>query len=81
MLVVEQNARLALEFCDYAYVLESGRVVLEGPAAQLREDPQIQELYLGGAAARRERSFADRQALPSPAEVARHERCDQTSKA
>jgi branched-chain amino acid transport system ATP-binding protein len=58
MLVVEQNARLALEFCDYAYVIESGRIVLEGPAEQLREDPQIQELYLGGAVHEGERSFA-----------------------
>ena len=58
MLVVEQNARLALEFCDYAYVLESGRIVLEGPAAQLRADPQVQELYLGGAVGEAERSFA-----------------------
>jgi branched-chain amino acid transport system ATP-binding protein len=58
MLVVEQNARLALEFCDYAYVLDSGRIVLEGPADILREDPQIQELYLGGAMAEADRSFA-----------------------
>ena len=58
MLVVEQNARLALEFCDHAYVLENGRVVLEGPAAQLRADPQVQELYLGGAPGESERSFS-----------------------
>jgi branched-chain amino acid transport system ATP-binding protein len=58
MLVVEQNARLALEFCDYAYVLDSGRVVLEGPADELSRDPQIQELYLGGAVGEGARSFA-----------------------
>jgi branched-chain amino acid transport system ATP-binding protein len=58
MLVVEQNARLALEFCDHAYVLENGRVVLAGPAAQLRADPQVQELYLGGAPGEAERSFS-----------------------
>ena len=58
MLVVEQNARLALEFCDHAYVLETGRVVLAGPAAQLRADPQVQELYLGGAPGESERSFS-----------------------
>ena len=51
-------ARLALEFCDHAYVLENGRVVLEGPAAQLRADPQVQELYLGGAPGESERSFS-----------------------
>ena len=59
MLLVEQNARLALEFCDHAYVLENGRVVLEGPAARLREDPHVQELYLGGAPDEDDRSFAD----------------------
>jgi branched-chain amino acid transport system ATP-binding protein len=59
MLVVEQNARLALEFCDYAYIIETGRIVLEGPAAQLREDPTIQELYLGGEMGEGERSFAN----------------------
>ena len=58
MLVVEQNARLALEFCDYAYVLEGGRIVLEGPASRLRDDPHVQELYLGGAVGEGERSFA-----------------------
>jgi branched-chain amino acid transport system ATP-binding protein len=58
MLVVEQNARLALEFCDYAYILDTGRIVLEGPAAQLRQDPQVQELYLGGEIGEAERSFA-----------------------
>jgi len=58
MLVVEQNARLALEFCDYAYVLDSGRVVLEGPADALSNDPHVQELYLGGAVGEGERSFA-----------------------
>jgi branched-chain amino acid transport system ATP-binding protein len=58
MLVVEQNARLALEFCDYAYILDTGRIVLEGPAAQLRADPQVQELYLGGEIGEDARSFA-----------------------
>jgi branched-chain amino acid transport system ATP-binding protein len=58
MLVVEQNARLALEFCDYAYILDTGRIVLEGPAEQLRADPQVQELYLGGEIGEAERSFA-----------------------
>jgi branched-chain amino acid transport system ATP-binding protein len=58
MLVVEQNARLALEFCDYAYVLENGRIVLEGPADGLRDDPHVQELYLGGAVGESTRSFA-----------------------
>ncbi len=47
ILLVEQNARKALHIADYAYVLESGRIVQEGPAAQLRADPAIVEAYLG----------------------------------
>lgn len=47
ILLVEQNARMALEVAHSGYVLESGRIVLEGPAAQLRENPHVQELYLG----------------------------------
>ncbi len=58
MLVVEQNARLALDFCDYAYVIENGRIVHEGTAQELRDDPQVQELYLGGEGGESARSFA-----------------------
>jgi len=47
ILLVEQNARMALELADRGYVLESGRIVLEGSAARLRENPHVQELYLG----------------------------------
>ena len=47
ILLVEQNARKALQIADYAYVLESGRIVQQGPAAQLRADPAIVEAYLG----------------------------------
>jgi branched-chain amino acid transport system ATP-binding protein len=47
ILLVEQNARKALEVADYAYVLESGAVVQEGPAAVLRDDPAIVDAYLG----------------------------------
>jgi branched-chain amino acid transport system ATP-binding protein len=49
MLVVEQNANLALEFCDYAFIIESGRVLYEGSADDLRHDPQVRDLYLGGS--------------------------------
>jgi branched-chain amino acid transport system ATP-binding protein len=59
MLMVEQNARLALEFCDYAYVIEGGRIVMEGPADELQQDTHMQELYLGGSGGEAERSFAD----------------------
>jgi branched-chain amino acid transport system ATP-binding protein len=47
MLLVEQNAALALQLADHAYVLETGRVVIEGPAAELRDDPDVREFYLG----------------------------------
>ncbi|WP_375458144.1 ABC transporter ATP-binding protein [uncultured Enterovirga sp.] len=47
ILLVEQNARAALELADYAYVLENGEVVLEGPAAELRRDERVIATYLG----------------------------------
>ena len=47
ILLVEQNARAALELADRGYVLEAGRIVLEGPAAALRDDPRVVEHYLG----------------------------------
>jgi len=47
MLLVEQNAALALQISQHGYVLENGRVVLEGPSEKLRENPEIQEFYLG----------------------------------
>ena len=47
VLLVEQNARAALALADYAYVMENGRIVLDGPAAQLRENEDIKEFYLG----------------------------------
>jgi branched-chain amino acid transport system ATP-binding protein len=48
VLMVEQNARQALRVADRAYVLETGRVVLEGPARELAEDPRVRRAYLGG---------------------------------
>jgi branched-chain amino acid transport system ATP-binding protein len=47
ILVIEQNARVALDIASYGYVMESGRVVYDGPAEQLRENREIQEFYLG----------------------------------
>jgi branched-chain amino acid transport system ATP-binding protein len=46
-LLVEQNATLALNIADFGYVMENGSIVLEGPAAQLRENADIKEFYLG----------------------------------
>jgi len=51
ILLVEQNARQTLKIADRAYVLESGSILLEGPAADLAQDPRVQSAYLGGAAA------------------------------
>jgi branched-chain amino acid transport system ATP-binding protein len=49
--MVEQNANLALQIADEAYVLQTGRIVLEGAAEKLRHDPRIRDAYLGGALA------------------------------
>jgi len=48
ILLVEQNARAALECADHAYLLETGTVRLHGPAAELLRDPRLASLYLGG---------------------------------
>jgi branched-chain amino acid transport system ATP-binding protein len=47
-LLVEQNAFAALEMCDHAYLLESGRVVLSGAGAELIENEHVRRAYLGG---------------------------------
>jgi branched-chain amino acid transport system ATP-binding protein len=47
VLLVEQNARLALELADHAYLLETGYVVASGSAKSLADDPQIRRSYLG----------------------------------
>jgi branched-chain amino acid transport system ATP-binding protein len=49
ILLVEQNARLALSIAHRAYVLEHGKLVLEGPSRDLVQDPRVQSAYLGGA--------------------------------
>jgi branched-chain amino acid transport system ATP-binding protein len=49
ILLVEQNARMALEVAHRGYVLETGRIVLSGPAAELAADPRVQAAYLGAA--------------------------------
>ena len=48
-LLVEQNARAALETADYGYVLEMGEIVLQGPASELAKDPRVIDAYLGAA--------------------------------
>jgi branched-chain amino acid transport system ATP-binding protein len=48
ILLVEQNARMALKIADRAYVLQTGQIVLEGDACQIEKSPEIQSAYLGG---------------------------------
>ncbi len=50
ILLIEQNARAALEVADHGYVLETGSIALQGPAEQLATDPRVIETYLGAAA-------------------------------
>jgi len=52
ILLVEQNARAALEVADHGYVLETGSIALQGPAAELADDPRVTETYLGASAAK-----------------------------
>jgi len=46
-LLAEQNTNVALRYAHYGYILESGRIVMDGPAAELRENPDVKEFYLG----------------------------------
>lgn len=48
VLLVEQNARKALQIADYAYVMETGKIVLEGPAKEVAANPSVMAAYLGG---------------------------------
>jgi branched-chain amino acid transport system ATP-binding protein len=48
ILLVEQNARLALKFAQRGYVLENGLIALKGEAQDLLEDPEVKKAYLGG---------------------------------
>ncbi|MEO0823078.1 MAG: ABC transporter ATP-binding protein [Pseudomonadota bacterium] len=57
-LLAEQNTNVALRYAHYGYILESGRVVMDGPAPELRENPDVKEFYLGMAEEGR-KSFRD----------------------
>ncbi|GAB4385887.1 ABC transporter ATP-binding protein [Albidovulum sp.] len=57
-LLAEQNTNVALRYAHYGYILENGRVVMDGPAAELRENPDVKEFYLGMAEEGR-KSFRD----------------------
>jgi len=59
MLVVEQNAMIALSIASYGYVMESGRIVLDGPAETLKDNEDIKEFYLGLSAVGEKKSYKD----------------------
>jgi branched-chain amino acid transport system ATP-binding protein len=59
VMLVEQSATVALAVADYSYVLENGRIVLDGDSARLRGHPDIQEFYLGQARGGARRSYRD----------------------
>ena len=58
-LLVEQNAQIALGIADYGYIMENGRVVLDGPADKLRGNDDVREFYLGLSEAGRRKSFRE----------------------
>ena len=59
IVLVEQNARMALQIAHYGYVMENGKIVMEGPAEDLVENPDIKEFYLGMAASGAAKSYRD----------------------
>jgi branched-chain amino acid transport system ATP-binding protein len=59
ILVVEQNAKIALQISDYAYIMESGKIVLEGPSEELRNNPDVKEFYMGVTQGGRRKSFKE----------------------
>ena len=59
VLLVEQNAKAALTISDYGYVMESGRVVFYGKAAELMNHPDVREFYLGGAGQIESKTYRD----------------------
>ncbi len=62
ILLVEQNAAVALEIADWAYVMETGRIMLNGPAESVRANPAVQHFYLGLNSEGERRSYRDARA-------------------
>jgi len=58
VLLAEQNTNMALQYADYGYIMESGRVVMDGAAAELRSNEDVKEFYLGVGGGER-KSFRD----------------------
>jgi len=59
ILLVEQNAKIALSTSDYGYIMENGRVVLDGPSPKLKENEDIKEFYLGLSQVGKRKSFRE----------------------
>ena len=59
ILLVEQNAKIALDISEYAYIMESGKIVLEGPAKELKNNPDVKEFYMGMTQSGRRKSFKE----------------------
>ena len=59
VMVVEQNANVALSHADYGYIMESGRIVLEGTASELKDNPDVREFYLGVTEGGGRKSYRD----------------------
>jgi branched-chain amino acid transport system ATP-binding protein len=59
ILLVEQNAKVAMEISDYAYIMESGKIVLEGPSRELKDNPDVKEFYMGLTQTGGRKSFKD----------------------
>lgn len=59
VLLVEQNARAALSVCEHAYIMENGRIVLDGPAAQIAENADVREFYLGLSGVGKKKSYRE----------------------
>ena len=59
ILLVEQNAKIALDISEYAYIMESGKIVLEGPSRDLQKNPDVKEFYMGMTQTGGRKSFKD----------------------
>jgi branched-chain amino acid transport system ATP-binding protein len=59
LLIVEQNAKIALEISTYAYIMETGKIVLEGPSKELKNNPDVKEPYMGVTQGGGRKSFKD----------------------
>ncbi len=59
ILLVEQNARLALSIADYGYIMENGKIVMDDPVEKLRENEDVKEFYLGLSKVGEKRSYRD----------------------